>query len=100
MPGITTLRGYGHPHQQARARWAPIVNAGQAYCAEDRCLMSDRWIEPGTPWHLAHDHINGGYKGPAHKLCNESEGGTRGGKTTARIKTAKRRARWVTSRQW
>lgn len=75
----TTTRGYGRSHQQQRARWRPTVEAGDAYCAEPICIHQDgRWIEPGTPWDLAHDRDHGGYLGPAHRACNRSEGATYG----------------------
>lgn len=65
-------------HKAARAAWEPTVEAGEAYCAELICLMADRWIEPGTPWDMAHDRRTGGYLGPAHRACNRSEGATYG----------------------
>lgn len=82
----TTERGYGRAHQVERERWRPTVEAGQAWCTEPICLHDDRWIPPGTPWHLAHNREAGGYRGPAHERCNTSEGATfgnrrRGGRT-------------------
>lgn len=53
---------------------APLVNAGQAYCAQPQCLMPTRWIRPGTPWDAAHNRATGEYYGPAHRRCNRSEG--------------------------
>lgn len=71
----TTQRGYGYPHQQARAAAKPSVDAGHAYCAELICLMPDRWIRPGTYWDMAHDRTHPGhYLGPAHRRCNRAEG--------------------------
>jgi hypothetical protein len=72
----TAERGYGAEHQAERKRLAPTVQAGRAYCTEPICLMDDRWIEPGTPWDLAHDRDAGPgrYHGPAHRRCNRSEG--------------------------
>ena len=52
--GTTTQRGYGGQHQKLRAQWKPVVDAGQAYCHAIVCLKADRWIPPGTPWHLGH----------------------------------------------
>ena len=69
----TTERGYGSPHQKARAHWAPIVDAGHGWCTEPVCLMDSRWIVPGTPWHLAHAAGQDGYRGPAHRRCNLAE---------------------------
>lgn len=74
---------YRHLHQQTRARWAPIVNAGDAYCTEIICKMRTRWIAPGSKWDLAHDRVNGGYLGPAHARCNRSEGAAYGNRTRA-----------------
>jgi hypothetical protein len=59
----TTARGYGRDHQQLRAQWKPVVDAGQAWCAEVTCLHPTRWIQPGTPWHLAHSEGQHGYRG-------------------------------------
>lgn len=74
-PGSTSARGYGRRHQVEREDLAPLVDAGQAMCTEIICVMSDRWIAPGTPWDLAHDRASGGYLGPAHRTCNRVEGG-------------------------
>jgi len=71
-------RGYDARHQAERERWRPVVDAGDAECAELVCLMPTRWIEPGTPWDLAHGDMREEYRGPAHQLCNRSEGGRRG----------------------
>ena len=76
--GTTTARGYGRAHQLERARWKPIVDAGQADCHAETCLMGDRWIEPGTPWHLGHTVDRTAWTGPEHARCNTSEGATRG----------------------
>src|SRR5690348_3032271 len=79
-PGSTTARGYGPAHQAERERLRPTVDAGHAYCAEPRCLQAEdgygRWIEPGTPWDLAHNRATGDYHGPAHARCNRSEAAT------------------------
>jgi hypothetical protein len=63
-------------HPVVRAAWKPYVDAGETNCAELICLMPSRWIEPGTPWDLAHDRRTGGYLGPAHARCNRSEAAT------------------------
>jgi hypothetical protein len=73
-------------HRQAREAWAPTVAAGQAECAEIRCLMGERLIVPGTPWDMAHDRVNGGYLGPAHRGCNRSEGATFGNRLRGLIR--------------
>jgi hypothetical protein len=77
MPQLTTTeRGYGADHQRQRKALTPTVDAGQAWCTEPICLMDDRWIQPGTPWDLAHNREAGPgqYRGPAHARCNRSEG--------------------------
>ena len=71
---------YGPAHKAERERWEPVVDQGDAWCAEVICLVErdggDRWIPPGTEWHLAHDrNVPGTYRGPAHARCNLSEGG-------------------------
>lgn len=98
----TTARGYGTEHQALRARWASEVAAGRAYCAEVVCIMSDRWIPPGSAWDLAHGATRQTYRGPAHMRCNRSEGGKRGArKVNARTARSRRTvARGRTSRQW
>ena len=71
---------YGPEHRAEREALRPVVEAGEAYCAEPICLVErdggSRWIEPWSEWHLAHDRTRPGeYHGPAHARCNESEGG-------------------------
>lgn len=66
-------------HKRERQRWAPVVASGNGWCAERICLMPTRWLDPGQPWDLAHDHARGtGYLGPAHRKCNRAEGAARG----------------------
>lgn len=65
-------------HKRERRRWAPVVTSGNGWCAERICLMPTRWLDPGQPWDLAHDHQHGGYLGPAHPRCNRAEGAARG----------------------
>lgn len=69
---------YRYAHQQERKRWEPVVAAGEAYCAEPRCLMRTRWIAPGTKWHVSHDPSGTVVIGVSHERCNTSEGATRG----------------------
>ena len=85
--------GYGGRHQRLRAGLRPLVDAGEAYCAELVCLEEldgrTRWIEPGTPWHLAHDRAAGPgmYRGPAHERCNTSEGAVWGNARRGRARS-------------
>jgi hypothetical protein len=72
-----TTDPYGYHHRQERKRWAPVVASGDAFCAEVRCLMSSRWIPPGSEWHLAHDPSGTRYVGVSHPKCNVSEAATR-----------------------
>lgn len=72
--GSTSDRGYGAPHQERRARWAPLVAAGRVSCA--RCGDP---IVPDTPWHLDHDDDDRSkYRGPAHQDCNSKAGAEKG----------------------
>jgi hypothetical protein len=93
MPGdpyatrSATQRGYGVQHQRLRQEIAAKVQAGQAWCCE-----CGRWIHPEAPWHLAHDHFSGGYRGPAHERCNVGERNKRHAR--------KRRPRPRYSRAW
>jgi hypothetical protein len=80
--GSTTDRGYGAAHQKERARLRPIVNAGQAFCAQPICVMPNRWIQPGSKWALGHTDDRGSYLGPTHHVCNQRDGAIKGGKTT------------------
>lgn len=80
MKGNTTDRGYGSRHQKLREQWEPYVEAGTVNCHAIVCLMPDRWIRPGSEWHLGHTRDRTGWTGPEHAKCNLSEGGKRGGK--------------------
>lgn len=100
MPGATKRSGYGSQHQKERARWAPIVQAGQAYCHARVCLMPTRWIPPDQPgkptgWHLGHNPARTAWTGPEHAICNLRDGAVRGARIASR-KSRTRRAytRW------
>lgn len=70
VPGRTSERGYGADHKRARARWRPLVEAGQVDCW--RC---GRRIHPRAAWDLGHDdHDRGAYRGPEHAECNRRAG--------------------------
>jgi hypothetical protein len=87
----TADRGYGTQHRAERAKWAPIVEAGQGWCAEIICIKRSRRIAPGEPWHLAHTEDRTAYRGPSHEACNVAEVNRR---------RARKMVRWVTSRTW
>lgn len=95
MTGPRNRSGRGHgqwgwPHQQQRQRWAPVVAAGDAYCAEPVCLMPDRWIPPDSEWHLSHDPTGTITIGPSHARCNLSEAAKRGNRMRSRDSTTER----------
>ncbi|GAC1375754.1 MAG: hypothetical protein NVSMB4_04150 [Acidimicrobiales bacterium] len=60
-----------------------MVEAGQASCVARTCLMPTRWIAPADPWDLDHTDDGLGYRGPAHRRCNQMAGASRGGKATS-----------------
>lgn len=98
---------YGGLHQRTRRALKPTVDSGNAYCAEIICLHPSRWINPATPWHLAHDRTTGGYLGPAHARCNMAEQArnrhqVRHGHTTHDTHRTQRRhrGRHTASRDW
>lgn len=64
-------------YREARARYGRDVEAGTAYCAQPICVMTDRWIPPGTAWDTAHDDSGTIILGPAHARCNRRDGGIR-----------------------
>lgn len=103
MPRGATLttaeKGYGGNHPRLRQLYAPSVAAGRARCAEPICLMPTRWIQPGTPWDLAHGPTRDTYRGPAHARCNRSEGATRGNLTRGTTPGMTLLTR-IRSRQW
>ena len=82
--GTTTQRGYGAQHQALRAKWKPLVEAGQVRCHATHCLMQSRWIQPGTLWDLGHTPDRRGWTGPEHRRCNRADGAVRGNKRRAR----------------
>ena len=71
-------RGYDGEHERLRARWAPLVAAGQVDCHAARCLRWSRRILPGAAWDLGHTPDRSGWTGPEHPACNRSEGAARG----------------------
>jgi predicted kinase len=68
--GTTLQRGYGADHRRERAKWAPLVEAGQVRCWRPECGQP---IRPGQPWDLGHDdHDRSVYRGPEHAACNRA----------------------------
>jgi hypothetical protein len=66
--GSTTRGGWGHDHQQLRARLDPLVRAGGVlcvYCGEP--IVGD--------WDLCHSDDRRSYIGCAHPFCNRREAG-------------------------
>jgi hypothetical protein len=90
--GSTTARGYGSPHQKLRARWKPVVDAGQANCHATVCLMPARLIIPGTLWNLGHTPDRTGWTGPEHEKCNKAEGARRGNRMRGQRRAAAKAA--------
>jgi hypothetical protein len=68
-----------------------IDRAGSVQCAQPECVMDDRTIYAGQPWHLGHDDTGTHYIGPVHPQCNARDGARRG---NARSRGAAPR-RWV-----
>ena len=78
MPNVSsTARGYGYQHQQLRAWWKPIVEAGGVLCHAKTCVMPSRTIEPTEAWHLGHTEDRTRWTGPEHVRCNTSDGARR-----------------------
>ena len=92
--GTTAERGYGSPHQKLRAKWKPQVDAGMVNCHAVICVMSSRWIQPGTPWHLGHTPDRTGWTGPEHQHCGAADGARRGNSRRGQARG------WLTSRRW
>ena len=67
-PGSRQARGYGVEHERERRRLKHHVDAGNAYCVE-----CGGYIQPGTKFHLAHDHSTGELAGASHARCNLAE---------------------------
>jgi hypothetical protein len=72
----TTEQGYGWKHQQERARWQRIIDAGNG-----RCWRCGKRIPPRTPsaWDLGHhDHDRSITIGPECRSENRSVGARKG----------------------
>jgi len=66
-------------HRDERARWVrEIKRAGSVQCAQPECVMGERTIYDGQPWHLGHDDTGTRYIGPCHPRCNVKDGAVRG----------------------
>ncbi len=72
--GTRQQRGYDKDHDDMRARWKPLVEAGRVNCRAPTCLEVDRRIQPGQAWDLGHDD-NRRHRGPEHARCNRAAGG-------------------------
>jgi len=98
--GRTVDRGYGREHRKERARWEPVVEAGQAWCCAIVCIMPVRWIPPGSKWDLGHNPDRTAYLGPCHQECNRSEGGRRGNAHWPKAVKAREKPRWRPTTNW
>ena len=88
------MGAYGWAHQQERAKWKPVVAAGQARCAEPVCLYPSRTIPAAWAhtklWNLSHDVTGTRWIGPSHRRCNLAENARRNNP-----KRAAKRRRWI-----
>lgn len=85
MTGRTTRLGYGHAHQQERARLVPIVAQGNTTCTRHghpqfpNCpglIPAHDPRDAASMWELGHDDEDKSrYTGPEHKNCNRRAGG-------------------------
>lgn len=90
----TTSRGYGSQHQQQRAKWTPIVEAGGVMCARRGPKCIGKPIQPDQEWDMGHDdHDRTKWTGPECVPCNRGAGGRNGAAVT--------NSRWsMTVREW
>jgi hypothetical protein len=109
--GGTVARGYGKDHRKARERFRPSVEAGLATCVRcmvpitppgGTCPRCGRVVAKGRPgpgqcgWDMGHDdYAEGVHSGTEHACCNRHAGAKRGGRASARARSAR-----VWSRQW
>jgi hypothetical protein len=102
--GTTTQRGYGYGHQKLRSSWKPYVDAGMVECHAAVCLEEldgirerdnrDRWILPGSKWHLGHTADRTAWTGPEHERCSTHDGAVRRNRTRGMARQQR------ASRQW
>lgn len=68
-------------HKALATRFAADIKAGRGWCVEPICVMTTRFIPPGTPrkgWHVPHNEDGITYRGgPAHARCNGAENARR-----------------------
>lgn len=88
----TVARGYGYEHRKRRRLLEPVVAAGQAVCG--RCGGP---ILPGQRWDLDHTDDRVGYRGTAHRFCNQAAGGRKAGRNRRHRAAV---VRLVAGRQW
>lgn len=68
--GSRQERGYDARHEAERAKWKPVVEAGQAICAKCR-----KPIAADADWHMGHSDDRRFWTGPEHAFCNLSAAG-------------------------
>lgn len=85
-PGSTTARGYGWPHQQARADAIKRMRDGTpcTRCGQPMHRAESKLID------LDHTDDRAGYRGLAHARCNRQAGQAKG---VARRRAKRSRAR-------
>ena len=74
----TTARGYGAAHQRARRDALKALQDG------DPCSRCGRPMYRGQDLDLDHTDDRTGYRGLAHRRCNQIAGAKKGGRITAR----------------
>ncbi|MFI0482222.1 hypothetical protein [Actinomadura sp. 9N215] len=91
MPGLTTARGYGWRHQQARRAALARLSADPG----QPCSRCGAPMFPGQLLDLDHSEDRAGYLGLAHRRCNRSAGAVKGN-----ARRGRGRAKPITSRDW
>jgi hypothetical protein len=94
---VAVMPKYGTDFRALRRAYKPLVEAGRCFCTEPACLEDDRWIRPGTDWHLSHPVTGTKIIGPSHARCNTTEGSHRGNIVRWGSRTT---GPWRTTRAW